>query len=74
MRLADLDGLRVRSIDGKRLGTVREIHVLDGEVVALGCGPRGWIERLTSKGEPGRIPWRAVRRIGRETLVVDLSG
>jgi len=74
MRLADLDGRRVRGVDGKTLGAVREVHVLDGEIVALGIGARGWIERLTGRSARGRIPWRAVRRIEDDMLVVDLSG
>ena len=39
MRLADLRDKAVRNLDGKRLGTVHEVHCEKGAVTALMVGP-----------------------------------
>lgn len=70
MRLSELRDIRVRTLDGDTLGRVHEVHVQDGKVVALACGPGSFIERLTAKKHGRRIPWECVRRITRNEIVV----
>jgi sporulation protein YlmC with PRC-barrel domain len=63
MRLSDLRGARIRTLDGERLGRVHEVHADGGRIVAVTCGPGSLIERLTAKSNGRRIPWECVRRI-----------
>jgi sporulation protein YlmC with PRC-barrel domain len=64
MRLTDLQDARIRTLDGKTLGRVHEVHADDGRIVAVTCGPGSLIERLTAKSNGRRIPWECVRKIG----------
>ena len=73
MRLSDLRDLRVKSVDGKMLGRVHEVHCKDGKVTALIYGAGSFIERLTAKRQGRRIPWECVRSIGRKEVVVTLD-
>jgi sporulation protein YlmC with PRC-barrel domain len=70
MRLSDLRGKRVRSIDGESLGRVHEVHCDGGRVVALMCGPASLVERWTAKSGGRRVPWNEVVRMERGTVVV----
>ena len=70
IRLCDLRNKPIRTLDGKRLGRVHEVHCEDGRVTALMCGPGSWIERMTSKSRGRRIPWECVRRIDDKGVVV----
>jgi len=71
MRLSDLQDKKVRSDDGKTLGRVHEVHCDKGDVVAIMCGPRSFIERLTARNEQGRrIPWEMVLRVEAKAVVV----
>jgi sporulation protein YlmC with PRC-barrel domain len=70
MRLCDLRGAKVKTLDGERLGRVHEVHVEGGRVTALTCGPGSFIERLTAKSHGRRIPWECVRRLSRKEIVV----
>jgi sporulation protein YlmC with PRC-barrel domain len=63
MRLSDLRDQTVRSLDGKSLGRVHEVHCESGKVVALICGPSGMLERLTGRGSGSRIAWDSVRKV-----------
>jgi sporulation protein YlmC with PRC-barrel domain len=70
MRLSDLRGALVRTLDGERIGRVHEVHSDGGRIVALTCGPGSLIERLTAKTGGKRISWDSVRRIkDREILI-----
>jgi sporulation protein YlmC with PRC-barrel domain len=69
-RLCDLRDKKVRSLDGKTLGRVHEIHVERGKVVAIMCGPGSLIERWTGRKKGRRIPWEFVKRIEPDELVV----
>jgi len=71
MRLSDLRDTPVRSVDGKRLGRVHEIHCEGGRVTALMCGAGGFIERWTGRRKGRRIPWGAVRRIEHNSIIVE---
>jgi sporulation protein YlmC with PRC-barrel domain len=70
MRLSDLRGKAVRSLDGKSLGRVHEIHCDSGRIVALMCGPASVIERWTAKSKGGRVSWDSVLRIEKGALVI----
>jgi sporulation protein YlmC with PRC-barrel domain len=70
MRLSDLRDLRVKTLDGERLGRVHEVHSEGGRVTALICGAGSFIERLTAKKEGRRIPWECVKRISAREVVV----
>jgi sporulation protein YlmC with PRC-barrel domain len=71
MRLSDLRDKRVRSLDGKSLGRVHEVHCEGLKVTALMCGPGSFIERLTARRAGRRIAWDKVRRVDRDAVVVD---
>ena len=71
IRLSDLRDAPVRSLDGKRLGRVHEVHCEDGRVTALMCGAGGFIERWTGHKNGRRIAWDSVRRIDRDAIHVE---
>lgn len=70
MRLSDLRDAKVKTLDGKTLGRVHEVHCDGGRIVALTCGPGSFIESLTAKTEGRRIPWECIRRIGHKQVIV----
>ena len=70
MRLTDLRGAEVKTLDGHRLGRVHEVHCDGGRIVALTCGPGSLIERLTAKKHGRRIPWEFVRKVSAKQVVV----
>ena len=70
MRLSQLRDAKVKTLDGETLGRVHEVHVDNGRVTALTCGPGSFIEQLTAKKHGRRIPWECVRRITPEAVVV----
>ena len=70
MRLSELRNIKVKTLDGELLGRVHEVHVENGRVSAVICGPGSFIERLTAKKEGRRIPWECVRKIEREQIIV----
>jgi sporulation protein YlmC with PRC-barrel domain len=70
MRLSDLRDKPVKTLDGKTLGRVHEVHCEKGRVIALMCGAASLIERLTSRTKGRRIPWECVRRIGKDGIIV----
>jgi sporulation protein YlmC with PRC-barrel domain len=74
MRLSDLRGKYIQSLDGKSLGRVHEVHCDHGRVVALMCGPASLVERWTAKSRGRRVPWNEVVRMERGTVVVANAG
>jgi sporulation protein YlmC with PRC-barrel domain len=70
IRLSELRGKKVRSLDGETLGRVHEVHCNDGRVTALMCGPGSLIERWTGRKQGRRIPWEDVRRFERDGVIV----
>jgi sporulation protein YlmC with PRC-barrel domain len=70
MRLSQLRGMKVRSLDGETLGRVHEVHCDGGKVVALMCGAASFIERWTAREKGRRVPWDQVKRIGRDAVVI----
>ena len=72
MRLSELRDKKIRSMQGKTLGRVHEVHCDHGQVTALMCGPGSLIERWTARRQGRRIPWETVRRIDRHWVTVEL--
>jgi sporulation protein YlmC with PRC-barrel domain len=70
MRLTDLRDKQVRTLDGKRLGRVHEVHCENGLVTALMIGPGSLVERLTARQHGGRIPWDRVRKVEADRIIV----
>lgn len=70
MRLSDLRDKAIKTLDGKTVGRVHEVHCDKGKIVALMCGPASLIERWTGRKAGHRIPWQAVRRIERDAVIV----
>jgi sporulation protein YlmC with PRC-barrel domain len=73
MRLSELYGVPVRDLDGRKLGRLFEIYVIENEVEAIGCGAGTLFERLTGRNHGKRIPWVAIRAIGPRGIVIDPS-
>lgn len=71
MRLSELYSVPVRDLDGKPLGRLFEIYVIEDEVEAIGCGAGSLFERLTGRNHGRRIPWIAVRAIGPRGITID---
>jgi sporulation protein YlmC with PRC-barrel domain len=70
MRLSDLRNKPIRTLDGKRLGRVHEVHCEGGRVIALTAGPGSLVERLTAKNNGRRIPWGVVKRVEPTEIIV----
>ena len=70
MRLSDLRDKKVRTLDGKSLGRVHEVHCDKGRIAELKVGPGSFIERLTDKSEGRSIPWQSVKRVEPDALIV----
>ncbi|MDB5698768.1 MAG: hypothetical protein JWN69_1572 [Alphaproteobacteria bacterium] len=71
MRLNELYNKPIVRQSGERLGRVHEVHVHEGRITALQCGPASLIERLTGKRAGKRIKWEDVVRIRNEVVVKD---
>jgi sporulation protein YlmC with PRC-barrel domain len=70
MRLSDLRGKTICSLDGEMLGRVHEVHCDGGRVTALMCGPGSLIERWTARKAGRRIAWEEVRRLDPDRVIV----
>jgi sporulation protein YlmC with PRC-barrel domain len=74
MRSSDLQGKRVVTENGERLGHVDEIHLEDGVVSALTCGGGGLLQRFTASRLGHRVKWDRVRKITDKEIVVADQG
>lgn len=70
MKLTDLRGKRVRSLDGESFGRVHEIHCENGKVIALMTGPGSFIERMTARQKGRRIDWDCVLKLEPNGILV----
>jgi sporulation protein YlmC with PRC-barrel domain len=70
IRLSDLNDKRVRTLDGKSVGRVHDVHCKDGKVTALKVGAASFIERMTARTHGRRIPWENVVKIERDRIIV----
>jgi sporulation protein YlmC with PRC-barrel domain len=70
MRLTDFRDKVVRTVDGKRLGRVHDVHCDKGEVTALMVGAASLIERLTAARHGRRVPWDYVVKVEAHQILV----
>jgi sporulation protein YlmC with PRC-barrel domain len=70
IRLHQFDNARVRTESGESLGHVHEVHVKDGQVTALVCGPGGLIQRMASSRSGKRVKWADVTAVTKDGIVV----
>jgi YlmC/YmxH family sporulation protein len=78
MRLNELEGKEMVNIfDGMRMGTVGESDMLvnqeTGDIVSIILPNRGNAFTFWADRQKLVIPWKAVKKIGREVIVVDLD-
>jgi YlmC/YmxH family sporulation protein len=78
MRLSDLSGKEVINLaDGARLGCIEECDLVfegsTGLISALVLPKRGWLSSLWHDGRTPTIPWKSIRRIGDEVIIVDMN-
>jgi len=78
MRLNDLVGKEMVNIyDGMRMGTVGESDMLvdqeSGQIISIILPNRGNAFNFWAERQKLVIPWEAVKKIGREVIVVDLD-
>ena len=78
MRLNDLVGKEMVNIfDGMRMGTVGDSDMLvdsaTGRIVSIILPNRGNVLNFWADGKKLVIPWEAVKKVGREVIVVDLD-
>ena len=78
MRLSDLSGKEVINLgDGSRLGVVDECELVfddeTGRIQALVLPVRQGLWCLLGDSRHTTVPWQAIRRIGDEVIIVDLS-
>lgn len=78
MRLNELSGKEMVNIyDGMRMGTVGESDMLvngeTGDIVSIILPNRGNAFTFWADRQKLVIPWEAVKKIGREVIVVDLD-
>lgn len=78
MRLNELIGKEMVNIyDGMRMGTVGESDMLvngqTGEIVSIILPNRGNAFTFWADRQKLVIPWEAVKKVGREVIVVDLD-
>jgi len=78
MRLNDLVGKEIVNIyDGMRMGTVGESDMMvdqeSGDVISIILPNRGNAFNFWADRQKLVIPWEAVKKVGREVIVVDLD-
>ncbi len=78
MRLNDLVGKEMVNIfDGMRMGTVGDSDMLvdsaTGRIVSIILPNRGNVLNFWADRQKLVIPWEAVKKVGREVIVVDLD-
>lgn len=78
MRLNELAGKEMVNIyDGMRIGTVGESDMVvdpeSGQIISIILPNRGNFINFWADRQKMVIPWDAVKKIGREVIVVDLD-
>jgi len=79
MRLSDLAGKEVINLgDGGRLGIIDDdcdlcFDASSGRIAAILLPSKTHLFRFFSAGKGSEVPWNAVKRIGDEVIIVDLS-
>jgi hypothetical protein len=70
MTVSQLTRKRVRRESGETLGHVQEVHAEGGRIVALTCGARGVLQRLTYSRKGHRVAVGDVVRITAKEIIV----
>jgi YlmC/YmxH family sporulation protein len=78
VRLCELTGKEIINIyDGMRMGNVGESDMLidqeSGRIISITLPNRGNILTFWSERQKMVIPWEAVKKIGREVMVVEVD-
>ncbi len=78
MRLNELVGKEIVNIyDGMRMGTVGESDMMvdqeSGDIISIILPNRGNAFNFWADRQKLVIPWEAVKKVGREVIVVDLD-
>ncbi|HBQ86207.1 MAG TPA: YlmC/YmxH family sporulation protein [Syntrophomonas sp.] len=78
MRLNDLIGKEMVNIyDGMRMGTVGESDMMvddqTGHIISIILPNRGNVLNFWADRQKMVIPWEAVKKVGREVIVVDID-
>lgn len=78
MRLSEFVGKEVINIfDGGRLGVINEsdlvIDKVSGEVESIVLPNRSLFLGIKQKGFPLVIPWGAVRKVGSQTIIIEME-
>jgi sporulation protein YlmC with PRC-barrel domain len=70
MRASDLQCKQVRDDHGRRLGRLDELHIRDGVVTTLVCGPVGLLQRFMASRAGRRVPWSDVIAVTPDAIIV----
>lgn len=78
MRLTEFNGKEVINLgDGARLGVIEDceltVDAKNGRIHSLVLPGRGGIFSIFSDSRALTIPWRAIKRIGDDVIIVDLN-
>lgn len=78
MRLSDLTGKEVINLgDGARLGVIDECELTfearTGRIQTLVLPGRGGLLNIFGDNRASTIPWRSIKRIGDDVIIVDLN-
>ncbi|MDD4600950.1 hypothetical protein SDC9_06173 [bioreactor metagenome] len=78
MRLSELSGKEVINLgDGARLGVIDDceltIEAGTGRIQALVLPGRGGLLSVFGDNRASTIPWRSIKRIGDDVIIVDLN-
>lgn len=76
MRLRDLEDKELINLqDGRRIGYFGDADLVfngeTGEIVGLEVNTRGKLFQLFSEKRVSLVPWRAIKKIGREVVIID---
>ncbi|NLY49563.1 MAG: YlmC/YmxH family sporulation protein [Firmicutes bacterium] len=78
MRLRDLEDKELISLqDGRRIGYFGDADLVfsgeTGEIVGLEINTKSSILQFFSEKRVSLIPWRAVKKVGKEVIILDAS-
>lgn len=78
MRLSDFTGKEVINLgDGARLGVIDDceltVDARTGRIHSLVLPRRGGLFSILGESRASTIPWRSIRRIGDDVIIVDLN-
>lgn len=76
MRLRDLEDKELINLqDGRRIGCFGDADLVfnseTGEIVGLEVNTKGGLFQLFGEKRTSLVPWRAVKKIGKEVVILD---